>query len=236
MATETSPMANSMVTYGYDELGRAINQNINGSASQAGFDDLGRTSQMTNPLGPFHFTYEGSTGRLSNVNLPNGMNTGFTYYDASGQHRLKDITHTKSDAGLVSKFAYTYDVDGQIKTWTQQAEVQAPKVSTFEYDAVGQLLQAQLTGPNGAVLKQYVYGYDQAGNRTSTQVDDQASTGIYNDANQLINLSSAPMNAPTKIKAIASKAKAGKRASSLKTKHAPTKNKAKSSMASVGTN
>lgn len=188
LATETSPMANSTVAYGYDELGRVVSQSINGSTSTVAFDDLGRVKQVVNPLGTFGYQYEGITGRLQNVSLPNGMNTGFSYYDASGQHRLKEISHTRSDQSVVSKFGYTYDADGQIKTWSQQADVQAPKVYTFAYDAVGQLLEAQLKGPNGDLLHRYVYGYDLAGNRTTTTVDGATTSSDFNDGNQLLRL------------------------------------------------
>jgi len=188
LATETSPMANSTVSYTYDELGRVVSQSINGVTSTVDFDDLGRVGQVTNPLGLFKYAYEGATGRLGSVNLPNGMTTGFTYYDVAGQRRLKDISHTKSTSAVVSKFSYTYDANGQIKTWVQQADAQTPKTYTFTYDAVGQLLDAQLTGVNAAVLKHYVYGYDQAGNRTTEQIDGNSTTSTYNDGNQLTNL------------------------------------------------
>ena len=235
LATETSPMANSTVAYSYDDLGRVTGQSINGSASSVAFDDLGRVGQVTNPLGMFNYTYQGATGRLANITLPNGMNTGFSYYDVNGQHRLKGISHTKSTSAVVSTFDYTYDANGQIKTWTQTADVQTPTVYTFQYDAVGQLLQAQLTGTNGAVLKQYVYGYDLAGNRTSEQIDGDSATAAYNNANQLISLGRAPMSAPSFVRPAAPQVKAGTPPGPAKV--LPSKSKVKrSGPASVGTN
>jgi YD repeat-containing protein len=228
LATETSPMAQSTVTYGYDELGRVVSQDINGSASQVGFDTLGRVNQVTNPLGTFQYAYEGSTGRLANVILPNGMSTGFTYFDAQGQHRLKDITHARSDASPISTFSYTYDADGQIMTWTQQADVQAPRVYTFDYDAVGQLLQAQLTGPNGAMLREFVYGYDLAGNRTSERIDGQSTTATYNNGNQLILRNSAPAGAASIAKPLSTSPATPRTApSGAKPKAAPIKSRPK---------
>ena len=53
-------------------------------------------------------------------------------------------------------------------------------VYEFEYDAADQLLGAALksTGPGAALLKQYVYGYDKAGNRTSEQISPGPGGGF----------------------------------------------------------
>ena len=40
-------------------------------------------------------------------------------------------------------------------------------------------------GMTGAVLKQFLYGYDQAGNRTSEQIDLGVTGANYNNVNQL---------------------------------------------------
>ncbi|MBI1752112.1 MAG: hypothetical protein HY014_02080 [Acidobacteria bacterium] len=213
LATETSPMANSTISYGYDELGRVVNRSINGASSSISYDALGRPSQTTNALGRFTFGFEGTTSRLSALGLPNGMTTAFSYYDATQQHRLKEIQHQTSGGAAVSKFGYTYDPFGQIKTWSQQADALPPKTHTFGYDAVGQLLEAKLAGPNGDLLKTFLYGYDQAGNRTSSQVDGQFTSGEYNDANQLMKQSTAPDTAPMQVGGKAG-AKAGRQKAS----------------------
>jgi hypothetical protein len=127
------------------------------------------------------------------------MTTAFSYYDATQQHRLKEIHHQTSTGSTVSKFGYTYDPFGQINTWTQQADAQPPKTYTFSYDAVGQLLDAKLTGANGDLLRSFLYGYDQAGNRTSTTIDGQSTSAEYNEANQLTKLSTAASTAPMKV-------------------------------------
>lgn len=196
LASETSPMANSTIAYGYDELGRVTSRAINGVGSTITYDALGRPSQTTNALGTFTFGFEGTTSRLASLGLPNGMTTAFAYYDATQQHRLKEIHHQTSSGATVSKFGYEYDPFGQIKTWTQQADAQAPKTYTFAYDAVGQVLEAKLTGVTGAMLREFMYGYDHAGNRTSAMVDGQSTTATYNEGNQLTQVSSAPHFAP----------------------------------------
>jgi RHS repeat-associated protein len=44
------------------------------------------------------------------------------------------------------------------------------------------------TGPGATVLKQYAYGYDLAGNRTSEQIDTGMSQSSYNNLNQVTNV------------------------------------------------
>lgn len=91
----------------------------------------------------------------------------------------------------------SYDPDGQITAWTRQADGNSPTVLNLGYDSADQLLSAILTTntANGAVLKQYLYGYDSAGNRLSEEIQDgtnnpPAITGAgYNNLNQLTNLS-----------------------------------------------
>jgi hypothetical protein len=71
------------------------------------------------------------------------------------------------------------------------------------------LLEAKLTGINGDLLRSFLYGYDASGNRTSTTVDGQSTSAEYNEANQLLKRSTAPMAAPLKN---------GSKAPSLKTR------------------
>lgn len=213
LATETSPFAKSTISYAYDELGRVKARDINGVKSEVSYDALGRPETVTNALGGFKFGFEGNTSRLSSLGLPNGMTTAFSYYDATQQYRLKEISHktgSAQDAPALAKFGYEYDAFKQIKTWTQQADAASPKKTfSFEYDAVGQLLDAKLLGPNGQMIKQYVYGYDEAGNRTSESVDGTSISGEYNDGNQLIKRKKAASNAARS--AASAKAKADKR-------------------------
>lgn len=185
LASIQGPWKNDTITYTYDELGRVVTRGLNGSTEQRGFDALGRLSSVTNPLGAFGYTYEGDTSRLSSVTAPNGMTSSFTYNAAPGDRRLASITHKKGDGTPISAFAYTYDADGQIATWAKSVDAQAPTTSTFAYDAVGQLLGATVTGPNGTLIHQYTYAYDQAGNRTSEQIDGAETASDFNGVNQM---------------------------------------------------
>ncbi len=76
-----------------------------------------------------------------------------------------------------------------------QADTNTPAVQVIEYDPVDQLLSSTMHSNNvtGPILKQFVYGYDKAANRTSEAIQDTAgvspaiSSAAYNNLNQLTN-------------------------------------------------
>ncbi|MBI4914111.1 MAG: hypothetical protein HY823_15390 [Acidobacteria bacterium] len=186
LASVAGPWANSTVTYSYDSLGRVQTRGINGVHETRSFDSLGRMGTSSNALGTFTYTYEGSTSRLTQVQFPNGQKTAFTYFSTpENEFRLSGITHKKSDNSTISSHGYTYSSDHQIQTWTQGVDAQTPKVWTFTYDAVSQLTGAVLNGPNGAIIRQFTYGYDPMGNRTTEDVDGATTTSAQNATNQL---------------------------------------------------
>lgn len=187
LASVTGPFANSTLSYSYDVLGRVISRGVNGSTEMRTFDALGRLDTVGNQLGTFQYAYQGATGRLDNILLPNSQKTVFTYFDSAQDYRLQGISNQKGDASVISAFNYDYNPDGSIRTWSQQADAEVPKVYSFSYDAANQLIGAALNqgGPTGTLIRQYAYGYDLAGNRTSEQIDGDVSTADYNSANQL---------------------------------------------------
>lgn len=204
LATVDGPWANDTITYQYDALGRVVSRDIAGSAETRVYDLLGRVASVSNALGTFAYTYDGLTSRLKQVDYPNGQKTKYTY--DGPEFRLKTIENLKSDNANISTFGYTYDLDGQIKTWSQAADAQAPKTYTFDYDAVNQLTGAVLNGPNGELLRQYSYGYDLMGNRTSEGVDGATTTATFNNTNQLMGQRYSLNTAAIKVQEDARKA------------------------------
>ena len=198
LATVSGPFPNSTIAYTYDALGRVTGRGINGSGETRTFDPLGRLATVSNPLGAFQYAYQGATGRLDNILLPNGQKTVFSYFDGTQDYRLQGISNQKSDASVISAFNYTYNADGSIKSWSQQADAEMPKVYSFSYDAASQLVGAVLNqgGSTGALIHQYAYGYDLAGNRTSEQIDGSTTAADYNTTNQLTGTRTATADAP----------------------------------------
>ena len=187
LASIDGPVANDTITYTYDEVGRVKQEAIDGVASTAVFDALGRVTQLTNALGSFTYNYVGITQRLSQVTYPNGQTTELSYLPASQEARLQEIHHKKPSGATLSRFAYTYEASGNIKTWTQQADGNPAKVYDLAYDSADQLVSATLktTDPTPTLLKRYVYGYDKGDNRTSEQIDDVVTQSAHNNMNQL---------------------------------------------------
>jgi RHS repeat-associated protein len=185
----TGPWANDTLTYSYDQLGRITNRAINGVSQMVAFDALHRVTLVTNVLGRFTNTYVGGTTLISTNFYPNGQKTMFSYLSVTNDERLQEIWNKNSTNGTLSKFDYTYTPAGQITNWTQQADTNVATAYSYGCDAGNQLLNAVLksTGPGAAVLKQYGYGYDLAGNRTSEQIDTGTSQSRYDGVNQLTN-------------------------------------------------
>jgi YD repeat-containing protein len=196
LAVVTPPLARSSISYGYDELGRVITRDINGSTETRTFDSLGRLTGVAHALGSFGYDFIPGTHQLGKATYPNGQVSTYSYFDATGDHRLRQIRHLKADGGNLSSFGYTYEAGGQVRTWSQAADVAAPRVASFTYDPVGQLLGSVLadTGTN-QVLKTYLFGYDGAGNRTTEQFNGGITTSSHNILNQLIDqaLSATPL-------------------------------------------
>jgi RHS repeat-associated protein len=184
LASVDGPLSNDTVSYGYDELGRVVSRSLNGVSTTWLYDLQGRPQTLTDPIGSFGYTYEGVTGRVATVTYPNGQASTYTYFTNAGDHRLQEILHKKPGGITLSKFDYTYDAVGNIKTWTQQTDANPAKVYSLAYDSADQLLAATLSG---GATKRYRYAYDPAGNRTAEQIDDVVTGATYDNMNRLMS-------------------------------------------------
>lgn len=191
LASVAGPLANATISYTYDELGRVLTRSINGSAnlSTVTYDALGRVTGVVNPLGTFGYSYVNQTGRLTSATYPNGQVTNYGYYPkvgataGNGDERLQQIQNLAVGGGNLSTHGYTYDVQGVIKTWSQQLDAAVALTSSFEYDAADQLTEAAKP-ISASVLRDYIYRYDTSGNRTSEQIDSAGTAVTHNNVNQ----------------------------------------------------
>jgi RHS repeat-associated protein len=187
LATVDGPLSNDVISYAYDELSRSLSRSINSVAAGQTYDLLGRIQSETNALGTFTNTFVNQTGRVQSVSYPNGQTTSYSYFANSGDRRLQEILNQKTGAVTISKFNYTYDVVGNIKTWTQQTDSNPAKVYDLVYDPADQLTSAtwRTTDPTPSILKRYNYAYDPSGNRTTEQIDDAPLKATYSNMNRL---------------------------------------------------
>lgn len=179
-----------LVTYDYDELGRANRREINGAVNSLAlvYDSLGRATSEANSLGYFTYTYQGATSRLATVTYPNGQTTEFSYQGNTGDHRIQDIHNKRIGGATLSRFSYTTTAKSLISEWTQQLDSSPATTYGLAYDGLDQLTLATIKSNVGAVLKSYDYAYDKAGNRFSEAVDLAVTTSVYNGRNQLASM------------------------------------------------
>lgn len=192
VASVSGPLPNQNVSYRYDPLGRVSTRTVDGLDETYGFDGLGRLQSDTNALGTFTYGYEGTTGRLTSVLYPNGVQALYTYQPGNAQdHRLSQIQHRLPSGATLDQFDYGYAGPlGQISHWGQQqpgtAGAQESHAYDLAYDAVGQLTRAVYDG-DPASLNSNVWRYDPAGNRVGIQAGSGTlSTATPTETNALL--------------------------------------------------
>jgi RHS repeat-associated protein len=184
LQTTSGPLPNSTITLQYDELGRVVGQDINGTPATASYDSLGRMNATDNALGSFPRGYDGVTPRLLTLNYPNGQLARYTYFDNLNDRRLQTIENLSGIATNLSRHDYTYDATGQIQSWGKALGA-SENYLWFEYDDANQLISATQVPGVG-----FGYGYDAAGNRLNNTFMGAANVQrreIYsaNNLNQL---------------------------------------------------
>jgi RHS repeat-associated protein len=193
LASIDAPLANDTITFTYDQLGRVTNRSVNGAANSETwtFDSLGRVSTDVNKLGTFTNTFVGVTDRLSKLAYPGGASANYLYFPNSGDKRLQQIknlnNNTNANKNFISEQDYTYDAEGEVKTWTKNySGIAAVQRFDLGYDNADQLTTAPLKNAStNALIKQYTYGYDTASNRTSETVATTTTTSTPNSVNEI---------------------------------------------------
>ncbi len=205
-----------LITLTYDALGRQKTTNIGATGTEnlvtRNFDSLGRIQSIINSLGTFTHSYVGATDRPDHIDYPYGQKTSFGYFGNTGDNRLQTITHLASGsnpASVLSKFDYYYQPDGNINNWQRQFGSDPATALSLGYDLADQLTSATLApvAAPASVTRRYSYQYDKAGNRTSSQGDNQVTSATHNNANQITSmvgggklLVTGTTNEPAKIK------------------------------------
>jgi YD repeat-containing protein len=174
-------------SFTYDELGRVIGAAIDGVSATVAYDPLGRVTGETNSLGRFGYGYVNATNRVQSVTYPNGSSSLFTYFDNTGDQRLREIKHLGPGKALISQFDHIYSTTGEMTSWTRLIPESGPLASGYQfgYDKSGRLTSANLTSSNGAALGAYAYGYDGAGNMLTADLNGAVSSWGFGNTNQV---------------------------------------------------
>jgi RHS repeat-associated protein len=160
------PLADDTIAFTYDELGRTLGQSINSVAETVVYDSLGRLTTTRNALGHFERDYDGVTSRLHTLFYRNGQKTNYSYYGNDRDRRLQTLQNLSNGGANLSKFDYTYNVEGQITSWGKVLDT-ASSGLWFDYDNAQQLVSARNASNPSLASQRYDYGYDDAGNRLS---------------------------------------------------------------------
>jgi RHS repeat-associated protein len=188
-ATETESIVSE-----YDSLGQlTAYTDADGNTSTFAYDALGRPSEVNDGKGTQTFSYDATTGDLSQV-VDSAAGTFSAEHDAGGK-----ITTMALPNGLEAR--YTYDSGGaataleyvdttacsQECTWFEQeakpsihgetlSESSTQGVLDYAYDAAGRLVKAEET-PQGKGCATRLYSYDADTNRTATTTRGPAEGG-----------------------------------------------------------
>ncbi len=172
ITSRTDPFGNT-TTFSSDSMGR-ITQTTSplGSTLGVGYDPMGRISSAIDPLGNTTALSRDTRGLLSGITLPGGISASYTR-DAFG-----DITALTDPNGNIWNRAY--DNMGRLTSSTD------PLVNSQSIVYDNRHRVSTITYP--ATLGTLTYGYDLAGNLTSSTYSDGTVFNFTYDANDRLTL------------------------------------------------
>jgi RHS repeat-associated protein len=189
----------------YDDAGYLIHVDYAGNADDVDFtyDDAGRRVAMSDASGTTTYTYTDSS-KVASVENGHGETIGYSYDDAGQLETVTypgghDVVYQYDSAGQMISVAgwatgsteFSYTPDGYLEGRTDPNGV----IETREYDAGG--LPTRIAASAGsAVLSDYEYGYDDAGQLVLTTLTDALHSGTirewgYDAVGQLTTTGSA---------------------------------------------
>ena len=204
------PWNNDGISYSYNAQGQRQTLSV-GKGATAGadvtgynYDALGRLSQISNGGQTWGYGYEGVTGLIKQLNLPDGERSVYSY-DAFD--RLTQLANVRGDGSNVSTYSYAYDEGNPNAAHrpvrvglTSQIGNEAPTTTSWGYDNTDQLTSENLNfiGENGGAQTQNrSYSYDSMSNRTGSTKTETKSTGTTtatsNYANNALNQTTATL-------------------------------------------
>jgi len=210
IATREGGVLRHQVAYEYDGQGRLVGVVTDLTPGNAADNTWNSTNAQQNDGRLFRtqYTYEGTSLRLASVRQGDGTVVSFTYH-ADG--RVKTVTRGDTNAndadGVAETFTYAYaagsttvsdslgrawvygfDAEGQLTSLVAPAISGQSDVTTYQYDASGNVLQVR-TVRGATVLSQVDYAYDASGNVTwEWDAQGNAISRTWSAGNQLLSL------------------------------------------------
>ena len=187
------PWNNDTVNYAYDAEGRrsALGvQKPDGTLDTTGYlyDALGRLDKITSSAGTFDYNYAGQTSRVTQLLMPNGARTNYSY-TALGE--LDVLQNVAANGSNISRYDYNYDARGVRAALQEQIEQDPVKTLQFSYDVTNQLEGEQVTGGKAGEAYTSTYAYDGAGNRTKFTKTSATENVVEKSAGNKLNQTKA---------------------------------------------
>ncbi len=182
--------------YTYDGVGNLKTLKDPSSATPTSYDytNVNLVSKITEPnAAQTTFTYDKSGNRISTV-YPNGVKQ-YVAYEASSRicnvvgtttTLGSPLTCTQTVSGAITRFAYDYkDTSGSDSLMRRKLTDKDDNVTTYSYDVINRLTEAQTKNSGGTVTDTRAYLYDGTGNLTRQTINGSATSYRYNDDNRL---------------------------------------------------
>ena len=200
----------SSITYTYDAEDREIGETWYNTSGQVvdvqskTYDANGDLLTASNDQGEYDFTYN-AQGQLIHVVEPGGVWLSFGY-DAAGDQTLVtdsfgDVETSTYDGnhqlesrtfvgqGQEMRLDFTYTSQGQVATITRFSDLagtQEVAESFYSYDPLGNVTEIENVSASGAVIDDFQYSYDEAGELVSETDNGVPTTYAYDVTGQLV--------------------------------------------------
>lgn len=162
---ENGPLANSSISYVYDQLGRISIRAVGGSGPEKfQYDAIGRRIRHSNDLGAFALSYLGQTKQQTRRQLlpaASNLATNWSYLDNTGDRRLASVSNIGLTTSQFSTFQFTTTPENFTSAVTETSDTASVYPLALAQTASYNNLN-QLTNLSGQALS-----YDLNGNLTS---------------------------------------------------------------------
>ncbi len=134
----------------------------------------------------FGCTFVGASELADVVSYQSAPFVDLDYYANNLGGRLKEVKNLlPSLATQASKYNYSWDSDGNIKTWDIQIGTATANRFDFTYDAIMRLTGGTLrsTGSGTPLIQDYGFKYDSSENRRTSQVGGKVNGFNFSNPN-----------------------------------------------------
>lgn len=182
------------VEYGYDPAGNLVSLSEPSGTVEYGYNEVNLATSVKLPDGKtISLSYDANYNRTS-IAFPDGMRQNYTHDDSNRVTRVAMVDGSTTE----ERFDYSYanpstgNTDSGLRFSVTDLE---GNETSYSYDELNRLVKARTTAPSGALVVEFEYTYDGAGNRLTQKVTRSEPVArsttdhyAYNAANQLVTV------------------------------------------------